>query len=159
MKAILSLSWLKSVFREMNKWFIAAWASIYGVLRWLFMPTAAWGAVWLMLLASFATKMIEIAYDKKRERLSIRTFLDNFSSSVAVHKALPKVLFYSLLMFIVARISTVAPAVCDKAHFAAASLSLTIEIVNSLKHLASIPSLSKLVTEFVGLFKKILGRE
>ncbi len=137
--------WLGDVFQRMWKWILTASAGVWAVFYYMFQPTEAWGAVWKMMLVSFLTKMIQIAYDFEKEKWSLKSFKTNFSFSAGKQKALPQIFFYMLLMYILAAGKFVFPElVINSAHRTVTSVLFTLEAGNSIQHLAVIPTISKL---------------
>lgn len=136
---------------------IIIWGAVYVAFCYLFDPSKAWGAVWSVFAASFITKMLELAYDAEKEKLSWKSFKDRFSSKTALFGMAMKSAMYLLLMFGLARAEAVYPdTVLNYARSIILSISFTIEFVNGIQHLSVFPALKKYANIFGGVVKKTI---
>ena len=130
---------LKDIIEHIWKWFLMIWAATYAAFHYLFQPTAAWSAAWSLFLAAFVTKMIQLSYEGKGFWKMLR---NRFSGKVALQKAAPKMIFYLLLMFGVARAQAVFPEnIIGNLHFVATSFVFVVELLNCLQHLSVLPGI------------------
>jgi hypothetical protein len=130
---------LKDSLEHVWRWLLAAWSASYALFYYLFQPTRAWGMVWMMFLASFATKMVELMWDAEEERLRWTRLKERFSSRTAINKAMPKIISYLFLMFATARAMGGLPGVvADNMHLAFSSFAFANELINCLKHLSAV---------------------
>lgn len=145
------MEWLDRIWERI----VLMWGAAYVVFCYLFEPSKAWGAVWGALVASFVTKMLELAYDTEKGKLRWTTFKGNFSSTTALVKLTFKAGMYLLLMFLLARAEAVYPeAILHYVRTTILSLAFTIEATNSIKHLSVFPGWRKYGQAFIQVFKK-----
>ncbi len=129
------------------------------VFKYIFDPTAAWGAVGIVFLGSIATKMLQLAFDVENERFCWQTFRNNFSSIVGLTKFTAKVALFAALMMIIAQGKRAAPFIFNYAEPGVLSVVFVYEAINCMTHLSDFPSLKKLISAIRVLLVKALARE
>lgn len=144
--------WLKDTWERLKYVVLTAWGLTYTVFHYLFHPTRAWNAAWLMFMFAFVTKMVQMSYEERGFWSMLR---HRFSAKVAVEKAMPRVIFYLALMFGVARGRDIFPnTITDNMHTVFTSFVFALELINSLQHLSGLPNVK--VDKFIDWIKKTL---
>lgn len=142
----------KEILDNVWEWFLIVWAGTYAIFRYLFQPTSAWNAVWLMFLLSFVTKLIQMSFEEKSFRKMLRK---RFSSKIAIQKAVPKIFLYLTLMFATARANDVFPEVVSiNLHFVFTAFVFAMELINSLQHLNQVEGVD--ASGLIGWVKKTI---
>lgn len=137
------------------RWLIVIWGSSYALFVKVFEPDRAWVAIWRVFVLSFFTKMLELAYDEEKERLTYRAWRSKFSSTTALFKSFFKVAIYLVLMLLLAEGRSVySQGVSHQARSIVTSLVFTIECLNNLKHLSALPTLKGYVKALTKIIKR-----
>lgn len=148
---------IQSCLGKFWRWLIVIWGSSYTLFVKVFEPDRAWVAIWRVFVLSFFTKMLELAYDEETERLSYKAWRSRFSSATALFKAFFKVAIYLVLMLLLAEGRSVySQGVSHQARSVVTSLVFTIECLNNLKHLSTLPALSGYVKAISKAVKQIV---